>query len=261
MPDTMSVPGEAAARRSATAGLVRPLVAPANPGIRLAEIAHEAKLNLRGDLADPGFAAAVAGALGLDLPARPGIAAADGVAALWLGPTEWLVVGGVDREADLAARLQGALAGRHAAVTNVTDNWTVIALAGPKALDVLAKGCPLDLHPRSFPAGSVAQSMVCTAAADLCPPLLRPVSLGLAGGCGAGVRGRRGLRPGDDFASPLLQARRSQKTPSLSVIARRRSRRSNPGPVRAAPDEVDGPRTASVCQDEVVEHLIEGGRP
>lgn len=162
MPDTVSLqagtPAETPARRSATAGLVRPLVAPANPGVRLAEIAHEAKLNLRGDLAD--FGAAVAGALGLDLPARPGIAAGDGVAALWLGPTEWLVVGGVDREADLATRLQGALAGRHAAVTNVTDNWTVIALAGPKALDVLAKGCPLDLHPRAFPVGSVAQSMI-----------------------------------------------------------------------------------------------------
>jgi len=165
MPDTVSAPGiaAAAARRSATAGLVRPLVAPANPGVRLAEIAHEAKLNLRGHLSDPGFGAAVAGALGLDLPARPGIAAGDGVSALWLGPTEWLVVGGVDREADLAARLQGALAGRHAAVTNVTDNWTVIALAGPKALDVLAKGCPLDLHPRAFPVGSVAQSMVAQA--------------------------------------------------------------------------------------------------
>ena len=110
MPDTISVPAEAPARRSATAGLVRPLVAPANPGVRLAEIAHEAKLNLRGDLAD-----------------------------------------------------FGAAAGRHAAVTNVTDNWTVIALAGPKALDVLAKGCPLDLHPRAFPAGSVAQSMICQA--------------------------------------------------------------------------------------------------
>jgi len=160
MPDTISVPGGAPARRSATAGLVRPLVAPANPGVRLAEIAHEAKLNLRGDLADPGFGAAVSGALGIDLPARPGIAAGDGVAALWLGPTEWLVVGGVDREADLASRLQGALAGRHFAVTNVTDNWTVIGMAGPKALDVLAKGCPLDLHPRVFPVGSVAQSMV-----------------------------------------------------------------------------------------------------
>jgi hypothetical protein len=32
-------------------------------------------------------------------------------------------------------------------------------------------------------------------------------------------------------------------------------------PLRVAPDEVDGPRTASVCQDEAVKDLIEGGRP
>lgn len=156
-------PADLPARRTATEGLVRPLVAPADPGLRLAEIAHEAKLNLRGDFGDAGFTAAVSGVLGLGLPTRPGVAAADGLAALWLGPNEWLVVGGVDREADLAARLGDALAGHHAAVTNVTDNWTVFALSGPKALDVLSKGCPLDLHRRAFPAGSVAQSVVCHA--------------------------------------------------------------------------------------------------
>lgn len=159
MDDIVSTP----ARRPATEGLVRPLVAPGDPGIRLAEIAHEAKLNLRGDLSDPGFAAAVNAALGLDLPSRPGTAAAGGVTALWLGPTEWLLVGGVDQDAGLSGRLQDSLAGRHAAVTDVSDNWTVIALSGLKALDVLAKGCPLDLHPRAFPPGSVAQSMIAQA--------------------------------------------------------------------------------------------------
>jgi sarcosine oxidase subunit gamma len=102
----------------------------------------------------------VRGVLGLDLPARPGAAQADGLTALWLGPNEWLVIGGVDREADLADRLNAALAGQFAAVTNVSDNWTVIVLTGPKVLDVLAKSCPLDLHPRAFPAGSVAQTML-----------------------------------------------------------------------------------------------------
>jgi sarcosine oxidase subunit gamma len=147
-------------RRSATEGLVRPLVSPADPGLRLAEIPHEAKLNLRGDAGDAGFTAAVRGVLGLDLPARPGAAGAEGLTALWLGPNEWLVVGGVDREADLADRLNATLVGQFAAVTNVSDNWTVIVLTGPKVLDVLAKGCPLDLHPRALPAGSVAQSML-----------------------------------------------------------------------------------------------------
>ena len=34
--------------------------------------------------------------------------------------------------------------------------WT---MSGPRAADVLAKGCPLDFHPRAFAAGSCAQSV------------------------------------------------------------------------------------------------------
>jgi sarcosine oxidase subunit gamma len=33
-------------------------------------------------------------------------------------------------------------------------------VTGPKAREVLAKGCPIDLHPRAFAAGTCAQTLV-----------------------------------------------------------------------------------------------------
>ena len=51
----------------------------------------------------------------------------------------------------------------HAAITDVTDGRVAFRVAGPSARDVLAKGCPLDLHPRAFPPGRCAQSLLAKA--------------------------------------------------------------------------------------------------
>jgi sarcosine oxidase subunit gamma len=60
--------------------------------------------------------------------------------------------------------LRAALADAHAAIMDVSDGRVAFRLAGPSARDVLAKGCPLDLHPRAFPPGSCAQSLLAKAA-------------------------------------------------------------------------------------------------
>ncbi|NNG06032.1 MAG: hypothetical protein HKM95_18270 [Inquilinus sp.] len=65
--------------------------------------------------------------------------------------------------AGLADRLIEALAGLHATAVDIGDGATTIRLAGPRARDVLAKGCPLDLHPRAFGPGRVAQSVIAQA--------------------------------------------------------------------------------------------------
>lgn len=67
-------------------------------------------------------------------------------AVLWLGPSEWLVVGGDPVD------LPGGV--------NISANRTTIELSGPHARDVLEKGCTLDLHPRAFAAGQCAQTTV-----------------------------------------------------------------------------------------------------
>lgn len=131
------------------------------PGLRVAPRPAAAVVNLRGRLEDAGFAEAVAGVLGTAPPAEPNTVASEGqIDLFWSGPDEWLAVVWQGDPGELARRLAEALAGRHTAVTDVTAGNAVLDLAGPGARALLARGCPLDLHPRVFPVGRCAQSVL-----------------------------------------------------------------------------------------------------
>jgi sarcosine oxidase subunit gamma len=109
--------------------------------------------------------AAAGRVLDLLLPNEPCTSAArNRIGALWLGPDQWLVTCPANDLPDLLASLREALAGVHAAITDVSDGRVAFRIAGPSARDVLAKGCPLDLHPRAFPLGRCAQSLLAKAA-------------------------------------------------------------------------------------------------
>lgn len=98
--------------------------------------------------------------LGTQLPSKCGdTTIADRHAVLWLGPDEWLVVTASDPVA-LAARLEAALGSAPGLVTDLSANRTVIELSGPRASDVLDKGCPVDLHPRAFSTGRAITTTV-----------------------------------------------------------------------------------------------------
>jgi sarcosine oxidase, subunit gamma len=132
-------------------------------GILLAE-RRIGKLELRGDPGDRTFMAAVGRTLDVLLPSEPNTTAARGdLVALWLGPDAWLLTCPPGKVAALADSLRTALLDVHAAVTDVSDGRVALRLAGPNARDVLAKGCPLDLHPRVFASGSCAQSLLAKA--------------------------------------------------------------------------------------------------
>ncbi len=135
----------------------------ADAGVTLCERRFKAKINLRGKPLKK-FIDAARRALGLSLPKSPNsTVSAKGITALWLGPDEWLVVGPPGSEGKIAVDLRAALAGQHAAITNVSEGRTVIGLAGRHARDVLMKGCPLDVHPREFKTGDCAQSALAKA--------------------------------------------------------------------------------------------------
>src|SRR5262249_47215128 len=51
-----------------------------------------------------------------------------------------------------------ALGDVHAAVTDVSEARTTIAVAGPRAREILAKGTSIDLHPRVFGTGCCVQT-------------------------------------------------------------------------------------------------------
>jgi sarcosine oxidase subunit gamma len=128
-------------------------------GVVLGERPHRCQVNLRGKAADPTFAARIASAIGLALPVVPNTTTSDGgITALWLGPDEWLLAARPGREAEILGKLKDALAGLFAAVSDVTDARTVIAVSGPRARELLAKATSLDLHPRVFRAGLCAQT-------------------------------------------------------------------------------------------------------
>jgi sarcosine oxidase subunit gamma len=152
------VPEALLARAAVDPALLRPR------GIRLAERMELGKIDLRGDPAGRAFMAAVGRCLDMLLPTEPcSSATQNAVTALWLGPDQWLLTCPASDTVFFIKALHEALGEIHHALTDVTDGRVALRLAGPNARDVLAKGCPLDLHPRAFPAGRCAQSLLAKA--------------------------------------------------------------------------------------------------
>ncbi|WP_427923995.1 sarcosine oxidase subunit gamma [Streptomyces sp. cg40] len=157
MADTaLSVP-----RRSPLAGAADRLAAATRSSggaVRLAELPFLAKVNVRLD-AKGAAADAVGLALGLSLPLEPNtVVRAGELRALWLGPDEWLVVGPPGTQRDVEHRIRAASSDEHVSVTDVSAQRTTLLVSGARARDLLAHGCPLDLHPRAFGAGRCAQT-------------------------------------------------------------------------------------------------------
>jgi sarcosine oxidase subunit gamma len=101
--------------------------------------------------------AALGQALALDLPATPKRSAtAEGRAALWLGPDEWLVIDHLGR--DIARELSGVDA-LHSAV-DVSHRNVAIEVEGAAAEAILAAGCPQDLSSAAFPAGACSRTVL-----------------------------------------------------------------------------------------------------
>ena len=91
-------------------------------------------------------------------PVEPNTTAeVDGRTVLWLGPDEWLVLGGAE------ADFPGA-----AAAVDVSANRVPLELVGDDAAAVLAQGCALDLD--RFEPGRCAQTLLARAQVILLRP-------------------------------------------------------------------------------------------
>jgi sarcosine oxidase subunit gamma len=122
------------------------------------EVAFLALVNLRLD-------AALAEGVPVPLPSTPNTwtTGGDGREALWLGPDEWLVVGEPGAAPALLAELRAALDGVHHSVVDVSAGQAVVELTGDARSGLLAQGCGLDLHPRSWRDGRCAQTLLARA--------------------------------------------------------------------------------------------------
>ena len=128
-------------------------------GVTMSEVGHRTIINIRGTASDPTFVAAVKSATGVDLPMWANSVATNGERQiLWLGPNEWWVTARDGEAESLLAALRAAFGGLHATACDVSESRAVLALRGPKARDVLARGISLDLHPKVFGPGQCAQT-------------------------------------------------------------------------------------------------------
>ena len=125
--------------------------------VSVAEVPHLTQISVR-------LEPALAPRLAFELPLAPNTVAGDMArAALWLGPDEWLVVGAPGEGPAIVAEIDAALAGEHRSAVDVSGNRAVLELTGPGRRELLARGCPIDLHPRSWGPGRCAQTLLARA--------------------------------------------------------------------------------------------------
>ena len=99
---------------------------------------------------DPEEAAHAEPLPGLRLPLTPNrVATAGDPRALWLAPDEWLVLAPAGMSLEERPRW-----------IDVSAHRTLLEIRGGAARDLLARGCPLDLDPRSFAADHCAQTLL-----------------------------------------------------------------------------------------------------
>ena len=102
---------------------------------------------------------AVETAYGVALPKGPRRVTRGSVTFAGTGPDQWIASAEGPEAQNFAARVRGRI-GLFAAVSDQTDARLVLRLCGPNVRDVLAKGVPLDLHPKVFKPGDVASTLV-----------------------------------------------------------------------------------------------------
>ena len=133
-------------------------VADMSPGVMLSERRGLVILRLAAPRADEDFTERVRAETGFVLPAAPNRTALTAAGtALWSGPGEWLLMTSDRSQTNHELALRRCFAGSSGAVVDLSQARAVICIAGEHSRDLLAMGCPLDLH--QF-AGCCAQSLL-----------------------------------------------------------------------------------------------------
>ena len=125
-------------------------------GTRLQAEQACAAFSFRGD---PAARAAFGDAIGFALPASPRGTAENGIlAALWLGPDEWLVLAPAASNAGIVSAA-AAMRDIPYALVDISDRDVGFDLEGPSAALLLNAGTPLDLDESAFPVGMCVRTL------------------------------------------------------------------------------------------------------
>jgi sarcosine oxidase subunit gamma len=101
---------------------------------------------------------AVAG-LRIAMPINRAAVAGD-VFAARLGPDEWLLCSPQPAAEQFERQLAATLGTQPHALVDVSHRYAALSIEGPRAPDLLAAGCPLDLHPAAFIAGTATRTLL-----------------------------------------------------------------------------------------------------
>jgi len=103
-------------------------------------------------------AQACAEGYGKAAPAKPQAVSAEGALLVWSGPDQFLALSRRG-EGSAMERARLAFAGM-ASLSEQSDGRSLIDISGPRAREMLAKVCSLDLHPAVFPVGAAAATSI-----------------------------------------------------------------------------------------------------
>ena len=150
--------------------LARPaldVVPPAGLGAQVSALPMRGMITLRGDLADPAFAAALDAATGCAVPETRRSTAVGDNRALWMSPDELMVFCDWAWAPGMTRTFLEKAGDAHVLALDVSDARAVFSVAGEKAWRVLAKGAPVDLAPDRFAVGEVRRTRIATVAAGI----------------------------------------------------------------------------------------------
>ncbi|MCI4664396.1 MAG: sarcosine oxidase subunit gamma [Neomegalonema sp.] len=144
------------ARKSPLLGLKAPDGAMA----RLSEAHRRGMFTVKGDLADPALITAVQTAVGAPPPQQRKYVAAGECGAIWMAPDELLLLAPYGEVGAKVRLIEETTRPGACMAVDVSDARAVIQVAGQGAREMLAKVCPLDMHPSAFGPGDVRRSRI-----------------------------------------------------------------------------------------------------
>ena len=130
-------------------------------GVSLSERRDLEILNVRLDGNDAALLAQFKGATGITLPTDANTwSVSRHVAACWLSPDEWIMLGSQEHLVGWTQKIENAMAGAHFALTVQSSGYTIVRIEGANAADLLAKGCTLDFEHESMSKSRCAQTNI-----------------------------------------------------------------------------------------------------
>jgi len=125
------------------------------------ELSNIPKINLRGSITDKDFITNVGKILDILLPTEPNTSISNNkLKIIWLSPNEWLIeIYEIKDFNKIFTDLQYSLNAQNTAITDVTENRTILNLNGSRLYKLLSKFMVIDLDKVLNKESSVAQTI------------------------------------------------------------------------------------------------------